>query len=151
MKRSQILNKDLNEVIAGMGHGDWIIVCDAGFPIPNAVRRVDLAIQRDLPDLETVLRLITEDFIAEKVYYAEEMPQYNPPLINKVKQIFNGIDLATMPHEKILSEAAYRAKAVVRTGAFDPYGNIILQSGVDAPKWFNREGVLVPDAYKDRV
>lgn len=151
MKRSRILNKDLSDVIAGMGHGDWIIICDAGFPIPDTVRRVDLAIQPDLPDLETVLRLISEDFIAEKVYYAEEMPQYNPPLIKKVQQIFSGIEMGTIPHEKLLSESAYKAKAVVRTGAFDPYGNIILQSGVDAPKWFDKEGVLVPDAYKDRV
>ncbi len=151
MKKSRILNKQLNDVIAGMGHGDWIIVCDAGFPIPDSVRRVDLAIQPDLPDLETVLRLISEDFITEKVYYAAEVPQYNQPLLKKVEQIFHGIELDTMPHEKLLSEAAYKAKAVVRTGAFDPYGNIILQSGVDAPKWFDKEGVLVPDAYKDKV
>ena len=30
-----ILNAELNHAIASMGHGDLMIVCDAGFPIPE--------------------------------------------------------------------------------------------------------------------
>ena len=41
--------------IASMGHGDLMIVCDAGFPIPSSAWRIDLAIVPDVPDLETVL------------------------------------------------------------------------------------------------
>jgi D-ribose pyranase len=151
MKKSAILNKDLNEVIAGMGHGDWLLVCDAGFPIPNHVRRVDLALQKDDPDLETVLSLIAGDFIAEKVYYAQEMLTYNVPLKEKVHSIFASSAFDTISHQQVLTEAANKAKAIVRTGAFDPYGNIILQSGVDAPKWFSKPGLVVPDEYKDKV
>lgn len=151
MKRSAILNKDLNEVIAGMGHGDWLLVCDAGFPIPGDVRRVDLALTKDEPDLETVLQLIAGDFIAEKVYYAAEVPAYNKPLQEKVHRIFAGTVFDTISHEQMLTEAARKAKAIVRTGAFDPYGNIILQSGVDAPRWFSKPGLVVPDEYKDKV
>lgn len=151
MKRGKILNKDLNEAIASMGHGDWLIVCDAGFPIPEGVRRIDLAVTQDVPDLETVLSLIAEDFIAEKVYFAEELAACNAPLRAKIQRIFSGIELATFPHEKILSEIAKQAKAIVRTGAFDPWGNVILQSGVDLPNWFNKPGVVVPDYYKDKL
>jgi simple sugar transport system permease protein/D-ribose pyranase len=39
----------------------------------------------------------------------------------------------------------------VRTGAFDPWGNILLYSGVDVPKWFAKPGVHVPDYYADRM
>ncbi|KIL34561.1 ribose pyranase [Cohnella kolymensis] len=151
MKRSAILNQDLNEVIAGMGHGDWLLVVDAGFPIPNHVRRIDLALQKDDPDVETVLRLIAGDFIAEKVYYASEVPTYNKPLMEKVHAIFDCSVFDTLPHKQILTEAANKAKAIVRTGAFDPYGNIILQSGVDAPQWFSKPGLVVPNEYKDKV
>jgi D-ribose pyranase len=42
MKRNGILNLGLNQAIAAMGHGDFLIVCDAGFPIPSEVERVDL-------------------------------------------------------------------------------------------------------------
>ena len=52
MKRNGILNFGLNQALAAMGHGDLMIVCDAGFPIPTQASRVDLAIVADVPDLE---------------------------------------------------------------------------------------------------
>ena len=73
MKRGKLLNSELNNAIASMGHGDLMIVCDAGFPIPSDAWRIDLSITQDVPDLETVLSAIGDAFIAEKVSYAAEM------------------------------------------------------------------------------
>lgn len=148
MKRSKILNAELSHAIATMGHGDLMIVCDAGFPIPDSVWRIDLAIKQDLPDLETVLSLIVEDFIAEKVSYANEMAANNPVLLDKVKRLFPDADHAPIPHAEILGGIARQAKVIVRTGAFDPWGNILLYSGVDVPKWFSKPQTVVPDVYK---
>ncbi len=148
MKRSKILNAELSHAIATMGHGDLMIVCDAGFPIPDSVWRIDLAIKQDLPDLETVLSLIVEDFIAEKVSYANEMAANNPVLLDKVKRLFPDADHAPIPHTEILGGIARQAKVIVRTGAFDPWGNILLYSGVDVPKWFSKPQTVVPDVYK---
>lgn len=151
MKRGRILNKELSNAIASMGHGDLMIVCDAGFPIPNAAWRVDLAIVPDVPDLETVLSAISEALIAEKVSYAEEMAANNPLLLEKVQRIFAAAEFAPVPHEQILTEMAAKAKVIVRTGAFDPWGNILLYSGVDVPQWFSKPGTIVPDYYADRM
>ncbi|USG67476.1 D-ribose pyranase [Brevibacillus ruminantium] len=151
MKKGLLLNRELSEVIASMGHTDYLIVCDAGFPIPNGVKRIDLALKKDLPDLETVLSLIASDFIAENIYVAEEVETHNTPLYNKIKQIFPGVEVGTMKHETILTEMAKKAKAIVRTGAFDPWGNVILQSGVSVPEWFDKPGIVVPDYYKDKM
>jgi D-ribose pyranase len=151
MKRNGILNLGLNQAIAAMGHGDFMIVCDAGFPIPTQVPRVDLAIVADIPDLETVLTALSRDFIAEKLGYATEMSQNNPLLKEKVERIFAGAELVTFPHAQILSELAAKAKFIVRTGAFDPWGNIVLYSGVDVPKWFTKPGTLVPEYYASRM
>ncbi len=148
MKRSKILNAELSHAIATMGHGDLMIVCDAGFPVPDSVWRVDLAIKQDLPDLETVLALIAEDFITEKVSYANEMAANNPVLLDKVKRLFPDAEHAPIPHAEILGGIARQAKVVVRTGAFDPWGNILLYSGVDVPKWFSKPQTVVPDVYK---
>src|SRR6516165_8558730 len=115
MKRHGILNLGLNQAIAGMGHGDYLIVCDAGFPIPNSVPRIDLAILPDIPDLETVLRAIHGDFIAEKVAYAAEMAQNNPNLKAKVDAIFAGAEFHTVAHADILTKLAGGAKFIVRT------------------------------------
>jgi len=151
MKSGKLLNAELSYAIASMGHTDLMIVCDAGFPIPSDAWRIDLAIVPDVPDLETVLTAISEAFIAEKVSYAAEMVENNPPLYQKVKRIFSASDHEPIPHEQILSEMAAKAKVIVRTGAFDPWGNILLYSGVDAPVWFAKPGLKVPEAYQKRV
>lgn len=151
MKRGQILNAELSHAIASMGHGDLMIVCDAGFPIPSSVWRVDLALVPDVPDLETVLTAISGAYIAERVAYAAEMAQNNPPLLDKVKRIFADAEHSTLSHEEILGGVASRAKVIVRTGAFDPWGNILLYSGVDVPKWFSKPGTIAPDYYADKL
>lgn len=151
MKKSVILNSELSRAIACMGHGDLMIVCDAGFPIPNQAWRVDLALIQDVPDLETVLTAISQEMVAEKVAYAAEMAENNAPLLAKVKRIFADSDHSTLPHAQILAEMAYKAKVIVRTGAFDPWGNILLYSGVEVPKWFSKPGVVTPDYYASKM
>lgn len=151
MNRSPLLNAELNHAIACMGHGDLMIVCDAGFPIPSTAWRIDLALVPDVPDLKMVLGAVAEAFIAEKVAYADTLPTNNAPLLGTVKSLFPTAEHEMVTHEAILGEMAASAKVIVRTGAFDPWGNILLYSGVDVPRWFSREGTLVPDYYADKM
>jgi D-ribose pyranase len=151
MKRGPLLNAELNHAIATMGHGDLMIVCDAGFPIPSSAWRIDLAILPDLPDLATVLSAIAGAFIAEKVAYADTLPVHNAPLLATVQGLFPNADHAMIPHEAILQQMAPKAKVIVRTGAFDPWGNILLYSGVDVPAWFSKPGVVAPDYYARKL
>lgn len=151
MKRSLILNSELSHAIASMGHTDLMIVCDAGFPIPNDAWRVDLALIQDVPDLQTVLSAIAQEMVVEKVGYAAEMPIHNPPLQEKVHKIFPDAEFETYPHTEVLSTIAAKAKVIVRTGAFDPWGNIMLYSGVDAPKWFAKPGTIPSTFYEERL
>lgn len=151
MNRNRLLNADLAHAIASMGHGDLMIVCDAGFPIPSTAWRIDLAIVPDVPDLQTVLEAIAANFIAERVAFADTLQDHNPRLLEKVKRIFSGADFQTTRHETILTELAIKAKVIVRTGAFDPWGNILLYSGVDVPSWFSKEGTVAPDYYADKM
>ena len=151
MKRGRLLNANLNHAIAAMGHGDLMIVCDAGFPIPSDAWRIDLAIAPDLPDLATILDLIAEHFIAEKVAYADTLPDHNPVLLETVKSTFAEADHDMLPHETILGEMAAKAKVIVRTGAFDPWGNILLYAGVDVPAWFDKPGTVPPPYYAEKL
>jgi simple sugar transport system permease protein/D-ribose pyranase len=151
MKKGKLLNAELNYAISSMGHQDLMIVCDAGFPIPGDAWRIDLAIMPDYPDLETILNLISESLIVEKVSYAAEMADANRPLLEKVQGIFTTSAYEPVPHQQILGEMAHKAKVIVRTGAFDPWGNILLYSGVDAPVWFSKPGLNVPAEYQEIV
>ncbi|MGA2795376.1 MAG: D-ribose pyranase [Roseiarcus sp.] len=151
MNRNRLLNAQLSHAIALMGHGDLMIVCDAGFPIPSTAWRIDLAIVPDVPDLETVLEPIARNLIVERVAYADTLPVHNAPLLAKIKRLFADADFEPIKHETILSEMAVKAKVIVRTGAFDPWGNILLYSGVDVPAWFSKEGVVAPEYYAKKM
>jgi len=151
MNRSKILNADLAHAIASMGHGDLMIVCDAGFPIPTNAWRIDLAIVQDVPDLETVLSAIACGFIAETVAYADTLPSHNPVLLQRVQRLFPDAEHRTLPHEQILNQMAQKAKVIVRTGAFDPWGNLLLYSGVDVPVWFSKPGTVAPEVYLKKL
>jgi D-ribose pyranase len=149
MKRSTILNRDLSAALAALGHGDKLIVCDAGFPVPVDSRRIDLAVCQDLPPLEPVLAAIFAEANFEKVTVSEEMRDFNPPLHAAVKSIFGETPLEYIPHDTLMYDWVREAKFIVRTGAFNPWGNIVLHSLPDIPKWFQKPGSIVPPWYKD--
>lgn len=150
MKKSRILSKPLNDAISSMGHGDYIVISDAGFPIPEE-KRIDLAIEADKPGILEILDLIISDFIYERVIVAEEQKENNPNLYNAVKKMCDRCEVETISHEEMITNYPEKAKYIVRTGAFEPWGNVILCSGVDAPVWFEKPGTKVPDYYADRA
>lgn len=45
MKRHGILNSHISKVLADLGHTDFIVIADAGLPIPEGVAKIDLAIK----------------------------------------------------------------------------------------------------------
>lgn len=149
MKRNGILNGELSHALACLGHGDGLLVVDAGFPIPRSAWRIDLALAANQPELRPVLQLIAEEMIVEAVVVAEDVATHNAPLHDWLVQRWPDAKLSTVPHAEMLSSIAAQAKAVVRTGALDPWGNVLLRSGVDVPAYFSRPGVVVPDYYRD--
>ncbi|WP_062207596.1 D-ribose pyranase [Streptomyces sp. NBRC 109706] len=151
MKRTGILNAQLSGALATLGHTDLLLVVDAGFPVPRDAHRVDLAIAENLPDLRTVLGLIADELVVEGVVRADDVPSNNPRLDEWLRQRFDDAEFTTRSHAEMLGETARQAKVVVRTGAFEPWGNIGLFCGVDVPKWFGGEGVVAPDYYADKL
>jgi D-ribose pyranase len=109
VNRNRLLNAELSHAIASMGHGDLMIVCDAGFPIPSSAWRIDLAIAPDVPDLATVLTPISEALIVERLSYADTLPEYNAPLLATIKRLFADAEFAPVKHEAILGEMAAKA------------------------------------------
>ncbi|MEU3657133.1 D-ribose pyranase [Streptomyces sp. NPDC032161] len=151
MKRSGILNAELSGVLATLGHTDLLLVVDAGFPVPRDAHRIDLALAENLPDLRTVLGLIADELVVEGVVRAEDVPTHNPRLDTWLHEHFADAEFTTRPHAEVLQDLARQAKAVVRTGAFEPWGNIGLYCGVNASRWFGGEGVVVPEQYASKL
>jgi simple sugar transport system permease protein/D-ribose pyranase len=100
-----------------------------------------------------ILELLKEELIIEKYVLAEEIKEVNPVILQKYRNVYSGttIQETFMPHERLAGELARGAKAVVRTGAFQPYGSIGLYPAIDAVEWYKAEGVIVPEFYRERV
>jgi D-ribose pyranase len=129
MKKVGTLNQPLSEVIAGLGHMDQLVIGDAGLPIPIETQRIDLALTQGVPTFLETLKVILEEVQVESALIAEEMIAVSPDLYEQVKKLLADIPLKTIPHNEFKGQTA-SARAVVRTGEFTPYANIILVSGV---------------------
>ncbi len=129
MKKTKLLNSELSAVIAMMGHTDKIAVGDAGLPVPDSSKRIDLAVKRGLPSFLDVLETILYELEIEEVTLASEMITKNPDLYKEMTRRFSSVKINFVPHSEF-KEITKSCKAVVRTGECMPYANIILQSGV---------------------
>lgn len=129
MKKQGILNEQLSAVIASTGHTDLIVVSDAGLPVPLEVEKVDLALLPNLPRFLEVLRAVAGELAVEKIILAEETQRVSPAMYQSIIELFPGIPLETMPHTDFKRKTR-ESRALVRSGEFTPYANVILVAGV---------------------
>jgi D-ribose pyranase len=129
MKKTGILNQEIAQVIAGMGHYQKIIICDAGFPIPEGVRRIDLALTPGLPAFMDVLSTVMLELCVEEVIIAEETKENSPQRFEEMKDLFPELTPDLIPHTEF-KEISKTVKACIRSGECTPYSNIMLVSGV---------------------
>jgi D-ribose pyranase len=136
MKKSGLLHPELLHVIASLGHTDVLVIADAGLPIPEGVPRIDLAYSAGQPPFLSVLEAVLAEMEVENATLALEMQSVTPKtfykkVLGRLEQLpkvkKQGVDFVSHEDFKVLT---FKAKAVVRTGEFTPYANVILQSGV---------------------
>lgn len=130
MKKGKFLNSEITSVIALMGHTDTIAIADAGLPIPDGVKRIDVSLVRGLPSFMQTLNSVKDEIHVESVILAEEIKEKNPDLLKEIEQIYAKSMIKFIKHEqfKVFTK---ESKAVIRTGECSPYANIILSSGVE--------------------
>ena len=129
MKKSGVLNQEISTVIAGMGHYDMLVIGDAGLPIPAGVKRIDLALTAGVPEFICTLKVILEELQVENAIIASEMETVSPKLYRDIVEVMGDIPISKIAHEDF-KVSTNKAVAIVRTGEFTPYANIILKSGV---------------------
>jgi D-ribose pyranase len=146
MKKSGIQNIALLNAIARMGHGDMILIGDVGCPFPRheMTTCVDLALTKDIPKVEDVLKVVLDELVVESYIVSEETKTVNPEhyktfmdIINKVDNKGNALKETTIPHDEMkdlwLNGAldGKEVKTFVRTGEQSPYSYIVLVAGVN--------------------
>ncbi|MEU9591140.1 D-ribose pyranase [Streptomyces sp. NPDC048219] len=127
MKRAGILNRHLAGALAELGHGDGVLVCDVGMPIPDGPRVVDLAFRAGVPSFAEVLDGLLAELVIEGATAATEVRDANPEAAALLDA--RCPDLSLVPHERLKALSA-GTRLVVRTGEARPYANVLLRCGV---------------------
>ncbi|WP_320046912.1 D-ribose pyranase [uncultured Ilyobacter sp.] len=129
----RLLNSEISYEIAKLGHTDHICIGDAGLPIPTGIKRIDMALERNIPTFMGTLDVVLDEVQVEGVIIASEMKELSPKLYTELLELLNkkcqGIKIEEIPHSQF-KKINQESKAVIRTGECTPYANIILKSGV---------------------
>jgi len=134
MKETGCLNREITDVISAMGHMDEMIVCDAGFPIPLDVWTVDISLAKDKPTVLELLEELKKHFSVERLVMANQTKEVSPTKFNAIKALFPDVPVETVDHSE-LKQRSTQVKAIIRTGDFTAYSNVLLVSGA-GDRWY---------------
>ncbi|WP_405405829.1 D-ribose pyranase [Paracoccus sp. Ld10] len=125
MKRTTLLHAELSGLIAAFGHGDMLVIGDAGLPVPPGVRVIDLALTRGIPGVFDVLDAVLAELVVERSTMASEAD-------TSLQAQFAERDIGplTLESHDAFKQSSRQARAIVRTGECTPYANIALYAGV---------------------
>lgn len=138
MKEVGLLNRGLAKIISEQGHQDLLMVVDAGFPIPKEVEVIDISLSINNPMVVIVLAELKKFFSVEKMIMANQTKETSPTLFAAISQSFGAnIPVETIDHAD-LKHLAKTVKAIIRTGDFTAYGNVILVSG-SGDRWYREK------------
>ncbi len=131
MKKKGILHKDLARIIAGIGHGDMLMICDSGFPIPHNRPVADVALTINMPPIIDTLKVILEELKVEQAIVTHEMEKVSKPMYRQVTGALQGIPVKKISHERFkqLSRTDQNI-SFVRTGEATKFSNLVLVAGV---------------------
>ncbi|AIG65106.1 D-ribose pyranase [Weissella tructae] len=133
MRKTNLLNTELSNAISEIGHTQWLTIGDAGLPILNDGRKIDLSVIRGLPSFIDVLAATLSEMKVQKVYLAEEIKTENPEQLAAIEALLDDdVVIAWVNHDDLKAMSRDENNiATVRTGEVTPYSNIVLESNVD--------------------
>lgn len=130
MKNAALLHPALSRLVASLGHGDMVLIADAGMPAPRngSVEIIDLALTAGVPSLSITLATLLSEMQVESHIVADET-------LARTDAWVAALDLSSIGERRTVSHAELKAlsthaRAFVRTGECTPYANIMLVSGV---------------------
>ncbi|MDK2964858.1 MULTISPECIES: D-ribose pyranase [Lacrimispora] len=129
MLKTGIFHPQLSKILAEIRHMDMLVIADAGLPVPKGVERVDLGWKQGSPPYLEVLEEIEKYMVTERAVFAQEALEVSRDLHNKALALLpEGIPVEYIPHSE-LKKMTEGAKAIILTGEFTGYTNVILISG----------------------
>jgi D-ribose pyranase len=129
MKEVGMINGQIDAALSRQGHMDLMMVVDAGFPCPDEVELIDIALSEGVPTVLDVLAELKKYHSVEKIVMAEDTRKHNPTHFSKAAKAFgDNVEVEVIPHTE-LKLRSYDVKTIIRTGDFTAWGNVLLVSG----------------------
>ncbi len=127
MRDTGLWHPRLAHLVVALGHGDLLVVADAGLPVGPGVETVDLVWSRGEPGFVPVVRAIAAELVVEHATVATELT--DEKLGRDLADALGATPVSRVSHEELKAMAA-GARVVVRTGEDTPYANVVLRAGV---------------------
>jgi len=122
------LNPAINSLISRVRHTNTLVIADRGFPFWPQVETIDISLVDDIPKVLDVLRAIRSNFVAGRVFMAEEFSASNgKDTCLEFERALAGIPLVLEPHVEFKKRVP-QAVGLIRTGDTVQYANLILES-----------------------
>ncbi|GHH97831.1 D-ribose pyranase [Neobacillus kokaensis] len=128
MKKKGILHPELSHLAASLGHTDYLVLADKGYPVPNHVTRINLGYTYDQPTILQVLEPLAEEITIDRIIVTHEMGDISPGRLEELKKRYPHVLFEKISHQE-MKELTAHAKGVVKTGDACPYANLIVVSG----------------------
>jgi D-ribose pyranase len=129
MKTGQLLHGQLSHVVARLAHGDSVVLADAGLPHPPGPEWIDLAVSPGVAGLLDVAAAVAAEMKVDRIVLATQLLESNPAVAAAIEACFPHARVEFVDHAALKTLSA-SAMAVVRTGEYTPYANVILFAGV---------------------
>lgn len=130
MRVSGVIHPELVEILAAAGHGDRIVLADAGLRIPIGKRRVDVGLTAGVPTMAQVLAAVQHDLVIEAAEVASEFAEWSPETFAGVVALLGYEPTASRPHVDLMVDMAEHAYVYVKTGDCAAYSSVVLTCGV---------------------
>jgi D-ribose pyranase len=127
MLRAGILNPAINSLVSRVRHTNTLVIADRGFPFWPQIETVDISLVDDIPKVLDVLRAIRANFVAGRVFMAEEFRQVNTAATVMEFEEAAGRPIIFEPHVDLKKRVPH-AIGLIRTGDTIQYANLILES-----------------------
>lgn len=127
LRDHQILNPQLLERLASAGHGDIVVVADAGLPISDGTCVIDLSLVPGIPSFGQVLEVVLASLHVDTAVISNESRDHDIGI--QLDQLLSGLPIESVDHEHF-KDLSRRSHVVIRTGECTPYANVALVAGV---------------------
>lgn len=129
MKETGMVNGLIDSALNRQGHMDLMMVVDMGFPVPDHVELIDIALSEGVPCILDVLTELRKVHSVEKLIMAQETCDHNPTYFEKAAKAFGDVPTVEIISHDELKKRSHHVKTIIRTGDCTAWSNIMLVSG----------------------